>query len=135
MGLSGAKCALEVSNGMTFLDLIVRQVEYLNTTHHVNVPLILMTSFNTLGDTIPILKKYDNTNVRIKTFNQSRYPRILKDTLLPSAGSFGDDNEHWYPPGHGDLYAALLHSGVLRQLIDEGKEYLFVSNVDNLGAM
>ena len=35
----------------------------------------------------------------------------------------------------GDLYNALLHSGVLDQLIADGKEYLFVSNSDNLGAV
>lgn len=39
-----------------------------------------------------------------------------------------------YPPGHGDLYEALYDSGLLDQLLNEGKEYLFVSNVDNLGA-
>jgi UDP-N-acetylglucosamine pyrophosphorylase len=33
------------------------------------------------------------------------------------------------------LYNALHHSGVLDHLIAEGKEYLFVSNSDNLGAM
>jgi len=33
------------------------------------------------------------------------------------------------------LYDALLHSGVLDQLVSEGKEYLFVSNSDNLGAI
>lgn len=39
-----------------------------------------------------------------------------------------------YPPGHGDLYESLYNSGKLDQLLSEGKEYLFVSNVDNLGA-
>ena len=46
-----------------------------------------------------------------------------------------DDKKHWYPPGHGDLYTSLMHSGVLDQLLAEGKEYLFVSNSDNLGAV
>ena len=32
---------------MTFLDLTVRQVEYLNTRHGVDVPLVLMNSFRT----------------------------------------------------------------------------------------
>jgi len=45
----------------------------------------------------------------------------------------GDDTE-WYPPGHGDVYHSLLRSGLLKQLLDEGREYVFVSNVDNLGA-
>lgn len=37
--------------------------------------------------------------------------------------------------GHGDLYRSLARSGLLQKLIDEGKEYLFVSNIDNLGAV
>lgn len=39
-----------------------------------------------------------------------------------------------YPPGHGDLFESLSKSGVLDKLIDDGVEYLFVSNIDNLGA-
>ncbi|EIM79168.1 UTP-glucose-1-phosphate uridylyltransferase [Stereum hirsutum FP-91666 SS1] len=135
MGMTGAKSALEVKDDMTFLDLTVRQIEHLNTTHRVDVPLILMTSFNTHEDTLRIIKKYANQQLRITTFNQSRYPRILKETLLPCPPSADSDKKDWYPPGHGDLYNALLHSGVLDQLISEGKEYLFVSNSDNLGAV
>ena len=134
-GMTGAKSALEVKDDMTFLDLTVRQIEHLNTTHRVDVPLILMTSFNTHEDTLRIIKKYANQQLRITTFNQSRYPRIYKETLLPCPKRADDDKKNWYPPGHGDLYNALLHSGVLDQLIAEGKEYLFVSNSDNLGAV
>ncbi|KAK7045791.1 UTP-glucose-1-phosphate uridylyltransferase [Paramarasmius palmivorus] len=59
-----------------------------------------------------------------------RYLRIVKDTLLPLPKRVDDDKKNWYPPGHRDLYNALLHSGVLDQL-----QYLFVSNSDNLGAV
>ncbi|KAJ3763981.1 UTP-glucose-1-phosphate uridylyltransferase [Lentinula raphanica] len=135
MGMTGAKSALEVKDDMTFLDLTVRQIEHLNTTNRVDVPLILMTSFNTHEDTLRIIKKYANQQLRITTFNQSRYPRILKESLLPCPKRADDDKKNWYPPGHGDLYNALLHSGVLDQLLAEGKEYLFVSNSDNLGAV
>jgi UTP--glucose-1-phosphate uridylyltransferase len=135
MGMTGAKSALEVKNDMTFLDLTVRQIEHLNTTSKVDVPLILMTSFNTHDDTLRIIKKYANQQLRITTFNQSRYPRIFKESLLPCPKKADDDKKNWYPPGHGDLYNALLHSGVLDQLLSEGKEYLFVSNSDNLGAV
>ncbi|KAI0305751.1 UTP--glucose-1-phosphate uridylyltransferase-domain-containing protein [Multifurca ochricompacta] len=135
MGMTGAKSALEVKDDMTFLDLTVRQIEHLNTTERVDVPLILMTSFNTHEDTLRIIKKYANQQLRITTFNQSRYPRIFKESLLPCPKGANDDKKNWYPPGHGDLYNALLHSGVLDQLIAEGKEYLFVSNSDNLGAV
>lgn len=40
----------------------------------------------------------------------------------------------WYPPGHGDMYQALYNSGLLEKFIKEGKEYIFSSNIDNLGA-
>lgn len=133
--MKGAKSALEVKEGMTFLDLTVRQIEHLNTSLHVDVPLILMTSFNTHEDTLRIIKKYANQQVRITTFNQSRYPRIVTETLLPLPKFVDDDKSKWYPPGHGDLYNALSHSGVLDQLLADGKEYLFVSNSDNLGAV
>ena len=37
-------------------------------------------------------------------------------------------------PGHGDIYTALVTSGILEQLLTNGYEYAFVSNADNLGA-
>lgn len=133
--MTGAKSALEVKDDMTFLDLTVRQIEHLNTDYDIDVPLILMTSFNTHEDTLRIIKKYANQQLRITTFNQSQYPRISQETLLPCPKSATDEKTKWYPPGHGDLYNALVHSGVLDQLLAEGKEYLFVSNSDNLGAV
>jgi len=94
-----------------------------------------MTSFNTHEDTLRIVKKYANQPVKITTFNQSRYPRIFADTLQPCPHHTRDDKKHWYPPGHGDLYDSLVRSGTLDRLLADGKEYLFVSNSDNLGAI
>jgi len=135
MGMSGAKSALEVKDGMTFLDLIVKQVEHLNKSQGVNIPLLLMTSFNTHEDTSHIIQKYASQPIKITTFNQSRFPRIFTDTLQPCPHHARDDNKYWYPPGHGDLYDSLVRSGVLDRLLADGKEYLFVSNSDNLGAV
>lgn len=45
-----------------------------------------------------------------------------------------DPNIGWYPPGHGDVYESLERCGLLENLIQSGKEYAFISNVDNLGA-
>lgn len=44
------------------------------------------------------------------------------------------ENECWYPPGHGDVYQAFYNSGLLNQFINQGKDYMFLSNIDNLGA-
>src|SRR5258708_32218703 len=89
-GMAGAKSALEVQNDLTFLDLIVQQIEHMNTIEKSDVPLLLMTSFNTEEDTLRVIKKYANQQVKIPTFNQSRYSRILKDTKLPIARSVNE---------------------------------------------
>ena len=85
MGCKGPKSVIPVRNDLTFLDLTVQQIEYLNQKFDADVPLILMNSFNTDEDTQKIIKKYSGFKVRILTFNQSRYPRINKETLLPIA--------------------------------------------------
>ncbi|GAA6054870.1 hypothetical protein JCM3770_004261 [Rhodotorula araucariae] len=135
MGCVGPKSIIEVREGMTFLDLSVRQIEHLNSAHNVNVPFILMNSFNTDEDTARIIQKYANHRIELMTFNQSRYPRVNRETLLPTPKSALEDKGAWYPPGHGDLFDAIMNSGLVDKLIAAGKEYLFVSNVDNLGAV
>lgn len=44
------------------------------------------------------------------------------------------DYSRWYPPGHGDFYQSFQNSGLLKKFLDEGREYCFLSNIDNLGA-
>ncbi|KAK2804493.1 putative UTP--glucose-1-phosphate uridylyltransferase [Emmonsiellopsis sp. PD_5] len=135
MGCVGPKSVIEVRDGMSFLDLSVRQIEYLNRTYNVSVPFVLMNSFNTDEDTQSIIKKYEGHNIDILTFNQSRYPRILKDSLLPAAKSYQSPITDWYPPGHGDVFESLYNSGTLDKLLERGVEIVFLSNADNLGAV
>lgn len=80
-----------------------------------------MNSFNTDEDTEKVLRKYKNLQIEIHTFNQSCYPRINRDTLLPIARSAKpeDDLEAWYPPGHGDFYRSFQNSGLLRKFIEQ----------------
>eukprot|EP00123_Amoebidium_parasiticum_P012074 comp21094_c0_seq1/m.28473 comp21094_c0_seq1/g.28473 ORF comp21094_c0_seq1/g.28473 comp21094_c0_seq1/m.28473 type:complete len:493 (-) comp21094_c0_seq1:387-1865(-) len=134
MGCTGPKSVIEVRDDMTFLDLTVRQIEWLNETYGTDVPLILMNSFNTHADTEKIIQKYAASPVTILTFNQSRFPRFFKESLLPCPTNWSSPNDMWYPPGHGDVYGALKRSGVLDGLLAKGKEIMFMSNIDNLGA-
>ncbi|XP_060959780.1 UTP--glucose-1-phosphate uridylyltransferase isoform X1 [Cannabis sativa] len=135
MGCTGPKSVIEVRDGLTFLDLIVIQIENLNSKYGCNVPLLLMNSFNTHDDTLKIVEKYSNSSVEIHTFNQSQYPRLVVDDFspLPSKGQTGKDG--WYPPGHGDVFPSLKNSGKLDALLSQGKEYVFIANSDNLGAV
>lgn len=135
MGCTGPKSVIEVRNGFTFLDLIVIQIEALNEKYGCNVPLLLMNSFNTHEDTLKIVEKYTNSSIEIHTFNQSQYPRIAVEDFvpLPCKGQYGKDG--WYPPGHGDVFPSLMNSGKLDALLAQGKEYVFIANSDNLGAI
>jgi len=127
---------IPVRSDLTFLDLTVQQIEFLNKKYAANVPLVLMNSFNTDEDTHKIIRKYSGFNVSISTFNQSRYPRINRESLMPVAKSCRTEDGHdaWYPPGHGDFYQSFFNSGLLEEYIKAGKKYCFVSNIDNLGA-
>ena len=56
MGCSGPKSVIPVRNDLTFLDLTVQQIEFLNKKYDANVPLVLMNSFNTDEDTHKIIR-------------------------------------------------------------------------------
>eukprot|EP00252_Welwitschia_mirabilis_P005215 TRINITY_DN156_c0_g1_i3.p1 TRINITY_DN156_c0_g1~~TRINITY_DN156_c0_g1_i3.p1 ORF type:complete len:472 (+),score=96.77 TRINITY_DN156_c0_g1_i3:209-1624(+) len=135
MGCTGPKSVIEVRNGLTFLDLIVKQIESLNNKYNCKVPLVLMNSFNTHEDTIKIVKKYAGANVDIHIFNQSQYPRLVAEDMTPWPCKGQTNKEGWYPPGHGDVFPALVNSGKLDALLSQGKEYVFIANSDNLGAI
>jgi UTP--glucose-1-phosphate uridylyltransferase len=56
------------------------------------------------------------------------------DDLMPVSRP-EEPAQEWCPPGHGDIYTALLTSGTLDALLEHGYEYAFMSNSDNLGAV
>eukprot|EP01102_Stenamoeba_stenopodia_P008629 TRINITY_DN2506_c0_g2_i1.p1 TRINITY_DN2506_c0_g2~~TRINITY_DN2506_c0_g2_i1.p1 ORF type:complete len:498 (+),score=130.22 TRINITY_DN2506_c0_g2_i1:156-1649(+) len=136
MGSSTAlpKSLIELQPDNTFLDVVVRQVEYLNNTFNVQVPLVLMNSFATDKATQKVLRKYENRNVKIYTFVQTSYPRLFKDTLQPIAkGATQRDSKDWAPAGSGDVFESFHRTGLLEKFLNEGKEYAFISNVENIG--
>jgi UDP-N-acetylglucosamine pyrophosphorylase len=65
---------------------------------------------------------------------QNQVPKLDASTLAPVSWP-ADPELEWCPPGHGDLYPALVGSGWLDRLLDAGVTYAFVSNSDNLGAV
>jgi UTP--glucose-1-phosphate uridylyltransferase len=135
MGMDRAKSLLQVRRGLTFLDVIVGQVQHVRRAHGVRLPLILMNSFRTRDDTRTALAAHPGVEVPglPVDFEQNLEPRLLATDLTPVSWPADPDLE-WCPPGHGDLYTALQTSGVLDRLLDAGYLYATVSNSDNLGA-
>ncbi|MCC5815989.1 MAG: UTP--glucose-1-phosphate uridylyltransferase [Leptospira sp.] len=132
MGLSKAKSLIPIKEGRSFLNIIANQVLYLRKKYSVDIPLLLMDSFNTQKDSQEELKSTGLTQKIPTSFLQHRVPRLLKDSLEPI--SCKDPKDDWCPPGHGDIYFTLIETGILDQLLDAGFEVAFLSNGDNLGA-
>jgi UTP--glucose-1-phosphate uridylyltransferase len=136
MGMDRAKSLLCVRRGLSFLDIIARQVLHLRSEYAAPLPLIFMNSFRTSGDTMAALARYENLPVPDlpMEFLQNKEPKLLAKDLSPASYPKDPDLE-WCPPGHGDLYTALRGTGLLDRLIEAGYRYVFVSNSDNLGAV
>ncbi len=134
MGLEGPKCMLEAKSGLTFLDISIKQTLALRAESGASLPLVLMNSFNTNQQTLQRLSSYPSSeSATLATFIQNRFPKVLEENLAP-APCPGNPHLEWAPPGHGDIYLSLWTSGMLDSLLSTGVKYLFVSNIDNLGA-
>ncbi|MEZ5120494.1 MAG: UTP--glucose-1-phosphate uridylyltransferase [Solirubrobacterales bacterium] len=135
MGLDGPKSLLAVKEGLTFLDITARQILALRERTGARLPLVLMNSFSTRAPSLAVLSRYPSLRADVPAdFVQNKEPKLRADTLRPVSWP-ADPALEWAPPGHGDLYTALVSSGMLAALLDAGYRWAFVANVDNLGAV
>jgi UTP--glucose-1-phosphate uridylyltransferase len=136
MGMTKAKSLVEVKDGHTFLDVIARQVLHLRERHGAGVPLLLMNSFATRDDTLAALERYPDLQLDglPLDFVQGKVPKLLADGFEPVSWE-ADPALEWAPPGHGDVFTSLATTGLLDTLLEQGYEYMFLSNSDNLGAV
>lgn len=135
MGMSGPKSALVARDGLSFLDLIARQLIGLEERYGSRPPLVLMNSFRTRDASLEILERYPQLAQQSLPldFLQTMEPKLDAETLEPV--SWPEDPQlEWCPPGHGDVYVSLAASGLLDQMREAGIRYVFISNADNLGA-
>ena len=122
MGCEGPKSLIRVTKTKRFIDFIVDQQHHYNQAYSIDIPLLMMNSFYT---DLAMEKE------GVDSFLQHRIPRIAEKDLTPLETKTLAD---WTPPGHGNIYLVLYESGILDDLLDQGKEILFISNSDNLGA-
>ncbi|WP_340536930.1 UTP--glucose-1-phosphate uridylyltransferase [Nocardioides sp. GXZ039] len=136
MGMDRAKSLLCVRRGLSFLDIIARQVLHLRSEYGATLPLIFMNSFRTSADTMAALERYADLPVDglPLEFLQNKVPKLLEADLSPVSWP-SDPELEWCPPGHGDLYTAMRGTGLIDLLLEHGYRYVFVSNSDNLGAV
>lgn len=115
------KAAVPVTNARSFLDLKLADVVG-------RVPAYVMTSFAT----------HDRITQQLvdERLTAEVFPQLVSLRLTPAGELFreADGSLSPYATGHGDLTFALRASGMLKKFRDRGGKYLYMSNVDNLGA-
>ncbi len=124
------KALVPAVDDKTFLDIRLAENAVVSDRAGRPVPLWLMTSDATESGIAEALR-VRRAPPHVRTFVQD-----LSLRLSPEGGLFLDAQQHPspYATGHGDLPDALLRSGLLRQFRHAGGKYVWITNVDNLGA-
>src|SRR5215212_5379094 len=82
MGMTRAKSLIEAKDGLTFLDVIARQVLALRERSGARLPLVLMNSFYTRDDSLAALSRHAELDADVPPdFVQNKEPKILVDGL------------------------------------------------------
>jgi UTP--glucose-1-phosphate uridylyltransferase len=124
------KALVDAFDGNTFLALRLNENATWSKRAGKPVPLWLMTSDATDAPIRQELAKL-GAPAHVATFRQD-----LGLRLTQQGGLFvGDDGQpSTYAPGHGDLPDALRRSGLLTTFVAQGGKYVWIANLDNLGA-
>jgi UTP--glucose-1-phosphate uridylyltransferase len=131
------KALVEPLDGRTFLQLRLNENATWSRRAGAPVPLWLMTSEATEAPTRDALARAgafaqrQGASASIATFTQDLGLRLTQEGRL----FLGDDGQpSTYAPGHGDLPDALRRSGLLASFVRRGGKYVWIANLDNLGA-
>jgi UTP--glucose-1-phosphate uridylyltransferase len=124
------KALVDALPGKTFLALRLGENENLRRISGKSVPLWLMTSQATDAALRTALgARHDGES--IATFEQCVSLRLTQEGSI-----FHDEDGEpsVYATGHGDLPEALRQSGLLSRFVARGGRYVWIANIDNLGA-
>jgi UTP--glucose-1-phosphate uridylyltransferase len=124
------KALVDAVPGKTFLDLRLAENRAATARAGRPVPLWLMVSDATEGPTRDALAKADAPS-HVRTFPQDASLRLTPDGQLFRDA---DGAPSVYSTGHGDLVDGIRRSGLLQSFVDGGGKYVWIANLDNLGA-
>lgn len=124
------KALVPAVGGKTFLDLRVAENAWWGKRAGRPVPLWLMTSFATDEPLRAAL------GARLRGDDVATFVQNLSVRLTEGGELFREADGDWslHAPGHGDLPDSLRRSGLLKRFVERGGRYLWVANIDNLGA-
>lgn len=128
------KALVEVVGGRTFLDLRLEENGAWSRRAGRPMPLWLMTSEATdegIRQALAVKSASGGSLDHVRTFPQDLSVRLTAEGRVFR----GDDGQpSTYGTGHGDLVDALRRSGLLDEFRAQGGRWVWIANVDNLGA-
>ncbi|KAI3677976.1 hypothetical protein L6452_37250 [Arctium lappa] len=130
MGFHGPKSAIEISNGLTCLDLLANYIESLNSKYGCDIPLLLMNAVSTHTETLKNLEKQSSKNITCLVKDQHK-ENDVKDALSLEGGSI-EDKALRYAFDQKEALLSLKRTGKLNDLLLQGKKYILMLNSDNL---
>ena len=131
MGMTRAKSLLEAREGLSFLDVIARQVGALRAEFGVRLPLVLMHSLHTRADSLAALDGLPD----VLDFLQHRVPKLRADDLERRRVARGPGARVVPARPRRPVRGAAQPPARCDALLAAGVRYAFVSNADNLGAV
>ncbi|KAK7250597.1 hypothetical protein RIF29_33126 [Crotalaria pallida] len=128
MGLEGPKSGVDIYNGLTPLDLIINQIETLNSKYGCRVPFFFFNKADPHDNTLKILEKYSKSSIDIHTLKQG------EGSGLKLFGRH-HSKEELDPFDNGDIFRSLVSGGTLDLLLSQGKEYILAMTSDNVATI
>ncbi|KAK1420292.1 hypothetical protein QVD17_21770 [Tagetes erecta] len=114
MGFDGPKSAIEISNGLTSLDILANQIESLNSKYGCDIPLLLMNDVSTHDETLKIVEKQANKNIICLVKDQHQENDVKND--FDEKGAL----------------LSLTKTGKVDDLLSQGKQFILMLSSDNL---
>ncbi|TVR44702.1 MAG: UDPGP type 1 family protein [Planctomycetota bacterium] len=134
LGFSGPKGCFEVGahSGKSIYQIQAEKVLDAGRRHQCRIPFLVMTSPVTDAETREFFAANEYFGLeaeQLRFFSQGTVPSLSRSgqALLAGPGQLLEN-----PDGHGGCFTALVGSGNLQRLRDEGIEYLVYIQVDNL---
>ncbi len=126
------KGLVEVREGQNFLALKLAQLKALARQSGAPLDVAIMTSFASHAPVSAWLASYPSEDL----LSVHVFPQFISLRMTDAGDLFVDPEGRVspYAPGHGDFHFALERAGLRERFSNNGAEWLFVSNVDNLGA-
>jgi len=131
------KAILKAKKNLTFLEIKLNHVRYMQKKHHCKIPFILMTNEETNESIQEFLKKENRLEnielitiiqpitVRFEEINHKKKKELKVATLINGKKSYA-------PGGHYDAF--ILLKEIKKTLKEKRIQTIYITNIDNLGA-